>query len=172
MSLSSTIFVNESAYFFTPNILSSDVLNMTFALSRTLFWKKENNTIHWQLSLLKNVSLSWLTGRKGLMFVAGKKEDCTQWINTIHIPNTLITSSFCPQSYVHLACEQQTHFRSLPSKNSYFSLPPKIAIFRRERGDNRKCVCCSQANIRCTIIIVHVNDIIFSSSVYLFSFQF
>ena len=25
------------------------------------------------------------------------------------------------------------------------SLPPKIAIFRRERSDDRKCVCCSQA---------------------------
>ena len=100
MSLSSTIFVNESAYFFTPNILSSDVLNMTFALSRTLFWKKENNTIHWQLSLLKNVSFSWLTGRKGLMFVTGKKEDCTQWVNTIHVPSRLFTSSFCQQSYI------------------------------------------------------------------------
>ena len=27
------------------------------------------------------------------------------------------------------------------------SLPPKIAIFRRERCDDRKCVCCSQATV-------------------------
>ena len=38
-----------------------------------------------------------------------------------------------------VACEQQTHFRS-----SLLSLR-KIAIFRRERGDDRKCVCGSQA---------------------------
>ena len=38
-----------------------------------------------------------------------------------------------------LACEQQTHFRS-----SLLSLR-KIAIFRRERSDDGKCVCCSQA---------------------------
>ena len=40
----------------------------------------------------------------------------------------------------HVACEQQTHFRS-----SLLSLR-KIAIFRRERSDDRKCVCGSQAN--------------------------
>ena len=39
-----------------------------------------------------------------------------------------------------VACEQQTHFRS-----SLLSLR-KIAIFRRERSDDRKCVCCSQAS--------------------------
>ena len=39
-----------------------------------------------------------------------------------------------------IACEQQTHFRS-----SLLSLR-KIAIFRRERSDDRKCVCGSQAN--------------------------
>ena len=38
-----------------------------------------------------------------------------------------------------LACEAQTHFRS-----SLLSLR-KIAIFRRERSDDRKCVCASQA---------------------------
>ena len=38
-----------------------------------------------------------------------------------------------------VACEQQTHFRS-----SLHSLR-KIATFWRERSDNRKCVCCSQA---------------------------
>ena len=38
-----------------------------------------------------------------------------------------------------LACEQQTHFRS-----SRFS-PSEKYIFRRERSDDRKCVCCSQA---------------------------
>ena len=38
-----------------------------------------------------------------------------------------------------VACEQQTHFRS-----SLLSLR-KIATFRRERSDDRKCVCCSQA---------------------------
>ena len=40
-----------------------------------------------------------------------------------------------------LACEQQMHFRS-----ALLSLR-KIAVFRRERGDDRKCVCCSQATI-------------------------
>ena len=39
-----------------------------------------------------------------------------------------------------VACEQQTHFRS-----SLLSLR-KIAIFQRERGDDRKCVCCSLAS--------------------------
>ena len=43
---------------------------------------------------------------------------------------------------IKLACEQQTHFRS-----SLLSLR-KIAIFRRERSDDRKCVCCSQARIK------------------------
>ena len=113
--------------------------------------------------------LDWQAEKDWCLLQERKK---TAHSESIHVPNTLFTSSFCPQSYIHLACEQQTHFRSLPPKNSYFSLPPKIAIFRRERGDNQKCVCCTQANIRCTIIIVHVNDIIFSSSVYLFSFQF
>ena len=37
-----------------------------------------------------------------------------------------------------LACEQQMHFRS-----SLLSLQKKI--FRRERSNDRKCVCCSQA---------------------------
>ena len=39
-----------------------------------------------------------------------------------------------------VACEQQTHFRS-----SLLSLR-KIAIFQRERSDDRKCVCCSLAS--------------------------
>ena len=39
-----------------------------------------------------------------------------------------------------VACEQQTHFRSSP-----LSLP-KTAIFRRERRDDRKRICCSQAS--------------------------
>ena len=47
-----------------------------------------------------------------------------------------------------LAREQQTHFRS--SLLSLSLLPPSFspspsAIFRRERSDDRKCVCCSQA---------------------------
>ena len=41
----------------------------------------------------------------------------------------------------NVACEQQTHFRS-----SLLSLR-KIAIFRRETSDDRKCVCCSQARL-------------------------
>ena len=40
-----------------------------------------------------------------------------------------------------LACDQQTYFRS-----SVLTLR-KIAIFRRERSDNRKCVCRSQATL-------------------------
>ena len=39
-----------------------------------------------------------------------------------------------------VACEQQAHFRSSP-----LSLR-KRAIFRRERRDDRKCICCSQAS--------------------------
>ena len=39
-----------------------------------------------------------------------------------------------------VACEQQTPFRS-----SLLSLR-KIAIFQRERGDDRKCFCCSLAS--------------------------
>ena len=39
-----------------------------------------------------------------------------------------------------VACEQQTHFRS-----SLLSLR-KIAILQRERGDDRKCFCCSLAS--------------------------
>ena len=45
----------------------------------------------------------------------------------------------CAQATGALACEQQTHFQS-----SLLSLR-KVAIFRRERSDDRKCVCCSQA---------------------------
>ena len=41
--------------------------------------------------------------------------------------------------YLQVACEQQTHFRS--------SL---LSIFRRERSDDRKCVCCPQANNKVT----------------------
>ena len=44
---------------------------------------------------------------------------------------------FRPQLGPAIACEQKTHFRS-----SLLSLP---MTFRRERGDDRKCVCCSQA---------------------------
>ena len=40
-----------------------------------------------------------------------------------------------------VACEPQTHFRS-----SLLSFR-KIAIFRRERSDDRKCVCGSQASL-------------------------
>ena len=40
--------------------------------------------------------------------------------------------------HYRIACEQQTHFRS-----SLLSLRK-----RRERSDDRKCVCCSQANYR------------------------
>ena len=39
--------------------------------------------------------------------------------------------------FLRNACEQQTHFWS-----SLLSLR-KIAIFQRERSDDRKCVCCS-----------------------------
>ena len=40
-----------------------------------------------------------------------------------------------------LACKQQTHFRSSLLS---LSLPPSLPQ-RRERSDDRKCVCCSQA---------------------------
>ena len=47
-----------------------------------------------------------------------------------------------PPIQLLIACDQQqTHFRS-----SLLSLR-KIAIFRRERTDDRKCVCCSQAKL-------------------------
>ena len=46
-------------------------------------------------------------------------------------------------SGIIIACEQQTHFRS--SLLSPFE--KYINIFRRERSDDRKCVCCSQASI-------------------------
>ena len=45
-----------------------------------------------------------------------------------------------------IACEQQTHFRS-----SLLSIR-KIAIFQRERSDDRKCVCSSQA-MQCCVTI-------------------
>ena len=45
----------------------------------------------------------------------------------------------CAQATGALACEQQTHFRSSP-----LSLR-KVAIFQRERSDDRKYVYCSQA---------------------------
>ena len=51
--------------------------------------------------------------------------------------NALITCN----GFVEVACEAQTHFRS-----SLLSLR-KIAIFRRERSDDRKCVCASQATV-------------------------
>ena len=40
----------------------------------------------------------------------------------------------------HIACEQQTHFRSSP-----LSLRKIAILIWRERSDDRKCVCCSQA---------------------------
>ena len=46
-----------------------------------------------------------------------------------------------------LACEQQTRFRS--------SLLSLRNIFRRERSDDRKCFCCSQASL--TPDIVRIN---------------
>ena len=68
---------------------------------------------------------------------------------------------------VTLACEQQTHFRSSllslrkiafdligQHQNKRFHVTEIVlplgfadAIFRRERSDDRKCVCCSQANV-------------------------
>ena len=51
--------------------------------------------------------------------------------------------------YKGVACEPQTHFRS-----SLLSLR-KIAIFRRERSDDRKCVCGSQANKGATNSRIH-----------------
>ena len=59
-----------------------------------------------------------------------------QWIKN----NILNGSYLVGHSLWNVACEQQTHFRS-----SLLSLQIKIAIFRRERGDDRKCVCCWQA---------------------------
>ena len=40
----------------------------------------------------------------------------------------------------HIACEQQTYFRS-----SLLSLRKIATLIWRERSDDRKCVCCSQA---------------------------
>ena len=59
-----------------------------------------------------------------------------------HATNLQCTEQSLRVSF-NLACEQQTHFRSsLPSLR-------KIAIFRKERSDDRKCVCCSQATFNC-----------------------
>ena len=72
--------------------------------------------------------------------------ECAKIINvSLYIKDsigTILLIIFCGghRTYVFIACEQQTHFRS-----SLLSLR-KIAIFRRERRDDRKCVCCSQAN--------------------------
>ena len=54
---------------------------------------------------------------------------------------------------LRLACEAQTHFRS-----SLLSLR-KIAIFRRERSDDRKCVCASQAILRSITVLVRISVI-------------
>ena len=56
-----------------------------------------------------------------------------------------------------VACEQQTHFRQFsPSKKH----------FQRERIDDRKCVCCSQA--RMTVVIQYyscIDCILFFSTI-------
>ena len=63
------------------------------------------------------------------------KESTYSWdIQSVCQKNSLFTWTGAA-----VACEQQTHFRS-----SLLSLR-KIAIFRRERSDDRKCVCGSQA---------------------------
>ena len=51
------------------------------------------------------------------------------------LPKRLLAATCILATYNKVACEQQTHFRS---------------IFRRERSDDRKCVCCSQANQKVT----------------------
>ena len=43
-----------------------------------------------------------------------------------------------PDLRLALACEQQTHFRS--------------SLNRRERSDDRKCVCCSQAKVSPSVV--------------------
>ena len=61
-----------------------------------------------------------------------------------NLTNYFPVNGFCLSKFPHyLACEQQTHFRS------------SLAIFRRERSDDRKCVCCSQA----THYPVHKSDL-------------
>ena len=59
-----------------------------------------------------------------------------------HATNLQCTEQLLRVSF-NVACEQRTHFRS-----SLLSLR-KIAIFRKERSDDRKCVCCSQATFNC-----------------------
>ena len=44
-------------------------------------------------------------------------------------------------------CSHSTSQRTADAFPVVASLPLKIAIFRRERSDDRKCVCCSQATI-------------------------
>ena len=55
------------------------------------------------------------------------------------LPKRLLAATCILATYNKVACEQQTHFRS--------SL---LSILRRERSDDRKCVCCSQANNKVT----------------------
>ena len=67
-------------------------------------------------------------------------------------PTDIPVDEFKNQSYLRIACEQQTHFRS-----SLGSLR-KIAIFRRDRSDDWKCVCCSQANLSHCVMNSHLDS--------------
>ena len=60
------------------------------------------------------------------------RENIFSTFQNFTISRTLHSASFSKRGKTKLACEQQTHFRS-----SLLSL--------RERSDDRKCVCCSQA---------------------------
>ena len=55
------------------------------------------------------------------------------------LPKRLLGATYILATYNEVAYEQQTHVRS--------SL---LYIFRRESSDDRKCVCCSQANNKVT----------------------
>ena len=55
------------------------------------------------------------------------------------LPKRLLAATYILATYNEVTYEQQTHFRS-----------PLLFIFRRERSDDRKCVCCPQANNKVT----------------------
>ena len=65
----------------------------------------------------------------------------------LNCPLTQRRSITINQSFSYVHCFQGASLRTADAFPVVASLPPKnsVAIFRRERSDDRKCVCCSQA---------------------------
>ena len=120
------------AYRLRQNIQFIDLPSGWFSVH---FLVKTRKTIR---GTVKQVPLKWAARACSKNNQSGFSRNLPPLIITL-LRQALSLARTLSSSQVNLACEPQTHFRS-----SLLSLR-KIAIFRRERSDDRKCVCCSQA---------------------------